>query len=87
MTEPDHGSDPGSMVTRAEKVPGGFSLTGAKTWITGAAGSRAIQVVQQGGRSPRQRRDGVQIERLVSIGDHGDSGGRALASTTTSSIS
>jgi glutaryl-CoA dehydrogenase len=36
LTEPDHGSDPGSMVTRAEKVPGGFSLTGAKTWITNA---------------------------------------------------
>jgi glutaryl-CoA dehydrogenase len=36
LTEPDHGSDPGAMVTRAEKVPGGFSLTGAKMWITNA---------------------------------------------------
>src|SRR6516165_9249926 len=36
LTEPDHGSDPGSMITRAQKVPGGFSLTGAKTWITNA---------------------------------------------------
>jgi glutaryl-CoA dehydrogenase len=36
LTEPDHGSDPGSMVTRAEKVAGGYSLTGAKTWITNA---------------------------------------------------
>ncbi len=36
LTEPDHGSDPGSMVTRAEKVPGGYSLTGAKMWITNA---------------------------------------------------
>jgi glutaryl-CoA dehydrogenase len=34
LTEPDHGSDPGSMVTRAEKAPGGFRLTGAKMWIT-----------------------------------------------------
>ena len=34
LTEPDHGSDPGSMVTRARKVPGGYSLTGAKMWIT-----------------------------------------------------
>ncbi|HWP24720.1 MAG TPA: acyl-CoA dehydrogenase [Xanthobacteraceae bacterium] len=34
LTEPDHGSDPGSMVTRAEKVPGGYKLNGAKTWIT-----------------------------------------------------
>ncbi len=36
LTEPDHGSDPGSMVTRAQKVPGGYSLSGAKTWITNA---------------------------------------------------
>jgi glutaryl-CoA dehydrogenase len=36
LTEPDHGSDPGSMVTRAEKVSGGYKLTGAKTWITNA---------------------------------------------------
>ena len=36
LTEPDYGSDPGSMITRAEKVPGGYSLTGAKTWITNA---------------------------------------------------
>ncbi len=34
LTEPDHGSDPGSMVTRAKKVPGGWSLSGAKMWIT-----------------------------------------------------
>jgi glutaryl-CoA dehydrogenase len=34
LTEPDHGSDPGGMQTRAVKVPGGFRLTGAKTWIT-----------------------------------------------------
>ena len=34
LTEPDHGSDPGSMVTRARKVPGGYSLSGAKMWIT-----------------------------------------------------
>jgi glutaryl-CoA dehydrogenase len=36
LTEPDHGSDPGSMVTRAERVTGGFRLTGAKMWITNA---------------------------------------------------
>jgi glutaryl-CoA dehydrogenase len=37
LTEPDHGSDPGSMVTRARAVPGGYRLTGAKMWITNAA--------------------------------------------------
>nr|WP_298057425.1 acyl-CoA dehydrogenase [uncultured Halomonas sp.] len=34
LTEPDHGSDPGGMITRAEKVDGGYRLTGAKMWIT-----------------------------------------------------
>ena len=34
LTEPDHGSDPGSMVTRAKKVDGGYRLSGAKMWIT-----------------------------------------------------
>lgn len=34
LTEPDHGSDPGSMVTRARSVPGGYRLTGAKMWIS-----------------------------------------------------
>ncbi|MEO5774844.1 MAG: acyl-CoA dehydrogenase [Sphingomicrobium sp.] len=34
LTEPDAGSDPGGMRTRAEKTPNGYRLTGAKTWIT-----------------------------------------------------
>ncbi|MCG8371919.1 MAG: acyl-CoA dehydrogenase [Balneolales bacterium] len=34
LTEPDHGSDPGSMVTTAIKVDGGWKLNGAKMWIT-----------------------------------------------------
>lgn len=34
LTEPNHGSDPGSMVTRARKVAGGWRLSGAKMWIT-----------------------------------------------------
>jgi glutaryl-CoA dehydrogenase len=34
LTEPDHGSDPGSMITRARRVDGGYSLSGAKNWIT-----------------------------------------------------
>ncbi|MBA2722959.1 MAG: acyl-CoA dehydrogenase [Methylibium sp.] len=34
LTEPNHGSDPSSMVTRARKLAGGFELTGTKMWIT-----------------------------------------------------
>jgi glutaryl-CoA dehydrogenase len=36
LTEPDHGSDPGSMVSRARKVSGGYALSGTKLWITHA---------------------------------------------------
>ena len=36
LTEPDAGSDPGSMATRARKVDGGYLLTGTKTWISNA---------------------------------------------------
>jgi glutaryl-CoA dehydrogenase len=36
LTEPNHGSDPGSMVSRARSVAGGFRLSGAKTWISNA---------------------------------------------------
>ena len=34
LTEPDHGSDPGGMTTRARSVDGGYSLSGAKMWIS-----------------------------------------------------
>jgi glutaryl-CoA dehydrogenase len=36
LTEPGAGSDPGGMVTRAEKIDGGYRLVGAKTWISNA---------------------------------------------------
>jgi len=36
LTEPDHGSDPNSMASRAKKVPGGYELSGAKMWISNA---------------------------------------------------
>ena len=34
LTEPDHGSDPGSMKTRAERTADGYTLSGSKTWIS-----------------------------------------------------
>ncbi len=36
LTEPDYGSDPGGMATRARRVPGGYRLSGSKTWISNA---------------------------------------------------
>jgi len=37
LTEPNHGSDPGSMETRAKKMDGGWILHGSKTWITNSS--------------------------------------------------
>lgn len=37
LTEPDHGSDPGGMKSRARKVDGGYCLSGVKTWISHAS--------------------------------------------------
>ncbi len=36
LTEPNHGSDPGSMITRAHAAPGGYRLAGSKMWISNA---------------------------------------------------
>ncbi len=57
LTEPNHGSDPASMVTRAKKVPGGYSLTGTKMWISQLADRRRLRGLGQGrrGRHPRLR--------------------------------
>ena len=44
LTEPDHGSDPGSMKTRAVKVDGGYRLNGAKTWITNSPNAHVAVV-------------------------------------------
>ena len=53
LTEPNHGSDPGSMVTRARKVAGGYRLTGAKMWISNSPDRRRVRRLGQG----RRRRD------------------------------
>jgi len=36
LTEPDYGSNPGGMITKAEKVDSGYIINGAKMWITNA---------------------------------------------------
>ncbi len=50
LTEPDHGSDPGSMATRAYKTAGGYKLKGSKMWITNSP------VAGLGQRGERRRR-------------------------------
>lgn len=63
LTEPDSGSDPGSMRTVAKKVDGGYLLNGAKMWITNApiAGLAVVWAKDEGGDSKSVR--GYLVER------------------------
>lgn len=68
LTEPDSGSDPGSMRTRARKVDGGWILNGAKMWITNApvAGMAVVWakvVGDEAERSPGASIQGFLVER------------------------
>ena len=44
LTEPDHGSDPGGMESRAKKVDGGYSLSGSKMWISNSPLAQVLVV-------------------------------------------
>ena len=61
LTEPDHGSDPASMKTRAKAVDGGFVLNGAKTWISNAPHADVMVVWARGEDDGRVR--GYVLER------------------------
>ena len=45
LTEPDYGSDPGSMITTAKRVEGGYLLNGAKMWITNSSIADIVVIV------------------------------------------
>ena len=66
LTEPNHGSDPGGMTTRAKKVAGGYALTGTKSWITNSPDRRRLHRLGEGrcGRHsrvrPRERLEGAE---------------------------
>jgi acyl-CoA dehydrogenase len=55
MSEPDSGSDLASVRTKASKVPGGWSLSGSKLWVTGAHRAHALMVLAR--TSPLDRSD------------------------------
>ena len=55
LTEPNHGSDPGSMITRAKKVDGGYQLSGSKMWITNSPDRRRVRRLGQGRRAAQIR--------------------------------
>ena len=61
LTEPNHGSDPGSMESRAKAVPGGWELTGAKMWITNSPIADVFVVWAKDGQGD----DGGEIRGFV----------------------
>ena len=67
LTEPDAGSDPSSMRTRAKKVDGGYLVSGSKTWITNAPIADVRRGLGQGRRGhparlpPRPRHEGPDL--------------------------
>jgi len=65
LTEPDHGSDPGSMITRARKVDGGWRLSGTKIWITHApiADLMVVWAKTSGGEDREDTIRGFILER------------------------
>ncbi|HUF09452.1 MAG TPA: acyl-CoA dehydrogenase [Rhodothermales bacterium] len=65
LTEPDHGSDPGSMVTTATRVDGGWVLNGAKAWITNSpvADVAIVWAKSKGGEDPDGTIRGFIVEK------------------------
>jgi glutaryl-CoA dehydrogenase len=71
LTEPDHGSDPGGMKTRATKVDGGYKLSGSKNWITNSP-IADIAVVWAKIYGHKEVADGTIRGFIIERGDKGD---------------
>ncbi len=71
LTEPDHGSDPGGMKTRATKVDGGYKLSGSKNWITNSP-IADICIVWAKVYGHKEHKDGTIRGFIIERGDNGD---------------
>ena len=67
LTEPDYGSDPGGMITRAKSVNGGYSVSGAKNWITNSTSRMPPCPVLTLRASPPSRRERCSILRFNAL--------------------
>lgn len=91
LTEPDHGSDPGGMKTRATKVDGGYKISGSKTWITNSP-IADVAVVWAKVYGHKEVKDGTIRGFIIERGDKGDlqtpkiEGKLALRASTTGMI-
>lgn len=70
LTEPDHGSDPSGMKTRATKVDGGYKISGSKTWITNSP-IADIAVVWAKVYGHADHKDGTIRGFIIERGDKG----------------
>lgn len=81
LTEPGAGSDAGAIVTRAEKIPGGWRINGRKTWISGAESAEFLVIpcrTEPGSTGAKgvtllmvpPRAKGVAMTRLEKLGNH-----------------
>ena len=61
FTEPDSGSDSGSMITKATKVDGGYILNGAKAWCTYANRANFLTVLARTDPDTSKRHKGLSI--------------------------
>jgi len=81
LTEPNHGSDPGSMITRATKVDGGYKISGSKMWISNSPIADVFVVWAQCNEDGKDQIRGFVLEKgwkgLSAPAIHGKVGLRA----------
>ena len=81
LTEPNHGSDPGSMITRATKVEGGYKISGSKMWISNSPIADVFVVWAQCNEDGKDQIRGFVLEKgfkgLSAPAIHGKAGLRA----------
>ena len=83
LTEPDAGSDPASMRTRAKAVDGGFVLNGSKTWITNSPIADVLLVWAKDDAGDIR---GFLLERGMAGPDHAEDRGQILAARSVTGM-
>ena len=86
LTEPDAGSDPGGMTTRAEKISGGYRLTGAKMWISNAPFADVLVVWAKSVSEDNQIRGFVLEKGMKGLSAPKIDGKLSLRTSTTGEI-
>jgi glutaryl-CoA dehydrogenase len=86
LTEPDAGSDPAGMKTRAEKVSGGYRLNGAKTWISNAPIADVFVVWAKSAAHDNQIRGFVLTKGLAGLSAPKIGGKLSLRASVTGEI-